>query len=175
MRSCFNQFLICFVMARRAFIIRGIFTTATHPFSPASSRSVSLLVSNNIQTVNRWWILGSQGTSTSLETFHQRRDSLLTRQNQFTVKKKKKKNAFLSACIATTFHPFGHLSPGRVKRKKKKRKKFDQMYSCLADGPTLTRLLWFIGFICNPLNSLFEILIWRDYNRHVVTQRRGHE
>lgn len=123
MRSCFNQFLICFVMARRAFIIRGIFTTATHPFSPASSRSVSLLVSNNIQTVNRWWILGSQGTSTSLETFHQRRDSLLTRQNQFTVKKKKKKkNAFLSACIATTFHPFGHLSPGRVKRKKKKKK-----------------------------------------------------
>lgn len=122
MRGCFNQFLICFVMARRAFIIRGIFTTATHPFSPASSRSVSVLVPNNIQTVNRWWIPGSQGTSISLETFHQRRDSLLTRQNQFTVKKKKK-NASLSACIATTFHPFGHLSRARVKRKKRKKEK----------------------------------------------------
>lgn len=173
MRSCFNQFLICFVMARRAFIIRGIFTTATHPFSPASSRSVSLLVSNNIQTVNRWWILGSQGTSTSLETFHQRRDSLLTRQNQFTVKKKKKERIL----IRLHCHHFSSLRLfiSWSRKKKKKRKKFDQIYSCLADEPTLTRLLWFIGFICNPLNSLFEILIWRDYNRHVVTQRRGHE
>lgn len=123
MRSCFNQFLICFVMARRAFIIRGIFTTATHPFSPASSRSVSLLVSNNIQTVNRWWILGSQGTSTSLETFHQRRDSLLTRQNQFIVKKKKKKERIL---IRLHCHHFSSLRPfiswSRKKKKKKKKK-----------------------------------------------------
>lgn len=127
MRGCFNQFLICFVMARRAFIIRGIFTTATHPFSPVSSRSVSVLVPNNIQTVNRWWIPGSQGTSTSLETFHQRRDSLLTRQNQFTVKKKKKE------CILIRLHchHFSSLRPfiscSRKKEKKKKRKKFDQM------------------------------------------------